>query len=140
MNVKEFLTLVEDKNEAIIEKQEYIDRLRGSLGIAGIDYSKDRIQGGGSSDQFADVFSKIFKAEEDLKKMKGDFVKFRVQVIDMISQVPDRKHRELLNHVYLDYKKLKDCADLMGFSYDYIRELHIQALIAFEEIFPHEFC
>ncbi len=140
MNVKEFLSQVQVKQEQIIEKQEYIDRLRGSLGIAGIDYSRDKIQTSPDADRFADTFAKIFKAEEDLKQMKEEFVLFRVKVIDMIQKVPEKKHREVLNHVYLDYKSLKECADLMGFSYDYVRELHSEGLKSFEKIFPHQFC
>ncbi len=140
MNVKEFLSQVELKEDKIIEKQEYIDMLKGTLGIAGIDYSRDKIQTSPNADKFADTFAKIFKAEEDLKQMKEEFVLFRVQVIDMIQKVPERKYREVLNHLYLGYKSMKECADLMGFSYDYIRELHSESLKSFEKIFPHQFC
>ena len=36
-----------------------------------------------------------------LKQMKEEFVLFRVKVIDMIQKVPEKKHREVLNHVVI---------------------------------------
>ena len=140
MDAKEYLSLVKEKQDRIVEKQEYIERLYGTLGIAGIDYSRDKIQTSPDADKFADTFAKIFKAEEDLTRMKEDFVQFRVQVIDMIQKVPEKKHREVLNHVYLDFMSLKECAKHVDYCYDYVRELHSEGLKSFEEIFPHQFC
>lgn len=139
MTVKEYLSCVKLRQEEITETEEYIERLRTTLGIAGIDYERDKIQTSVNGDKLGDTFVKIFEAEENLKRMKENFVVFRIGVMNMIQQVPERKHREILNHVYLDYMKLKQVADVMGYSYDYIRELHLEALGCISEIFPHKF-
>lgn len=139
MTVKEYLSCVKLRQEEITETEEYIERLRTTLGIAGIDYERDKIQTSVNGDKLSDTFVKIFEAEEKLKRMKENFVVFRIDVMSMIQQIPERKHREILNHVYLDYMKLKQVADLMGYSYDYIRELHLEALNSVSEIFPHKF-
>ena len=139
MTVKEYLSCVKLKQEEITETEEYIERLRTTLGIAGIDYERDKIQTSVNGDKLGDTFVKIFEAEENLKRMKENFVIFRVRVMNMIQQVPEKKHREILNLVYLDYLKLKQVADVVGYSYDYIRELHTEALNSFSEIFPHKF-
>ena len=140
MDAKEYLLQVGERKEQILEKEEYIEWLRESLGLAGIDYDRDKIQTSADGDKFANTFAKIFKAEEDLKRMKEELVLFSVQVIDMIQKLPEKKHRDILKHVYLDGMKLKECADSVGYSYDYVRELHSEGLKAFGEIFPHQFC
>ena len=139
MTVKEYLSCVKLRQEEITETEEYIERLRTTLGIAGIDYERDKIQTSLTDDKLGDTFVKIFEAEKNLKRMKENFVLFRIGVMNMIQQVPERKHREVLNHVYLDYMKLKQVADVMGYSYDYVRELHLEALGCIGEIFPHKF-
>lgn len=139
MTVKEYLSCVKLRQEEITETEEYIERLRTTLGIAGIDYERDKIQTSVTGDKLGDTFVKIFEAEENLKRMKENFVLFRIGVMNMIQQVPERKHREVLNHVYLDYMKLKQVADVMGYSYDYVRELHLEALGCIGEIFLHKF-
>ena len=139
MTVKEYLSLVKLKQEQITEKEEYIARLRRSLEIIGIDYDRDSVQTSPDGDKYADTFGKIMEAETDLIKMKKMFVNFRVKVLDMIQKLPEKKHRDVLQYVYLDYMKLKKCAVIMGFSYDYVRELHLEALKAFEQKFPQQF-
>ena len=42
----------------------------------------------------------------------------------------------VLNIVYVDGKNLRKAAQEMKFSYDYIKEIHLSALQAFEEKFP----
>lgn len=139
MTVKEYLSLVKLKQEQITEKEEYIARLRRSLEIIGIDYDRDSVQTSPDGDKYADTFGKIIEAEKDLITMKKMFVNFRVKVLDMIQKLPEKKHRDVLQYVYLDCLKLKKCAVIMGFSYDYVRELHLDALKAFEEKFPQQF-
>ena len=136
MRAKEFLCQVEEKQERIVEQEEYIERLRSTLDVAGIRYDIDKIQTTPDPDKLANTFSKIIELEEELKEMKNNFVLFKVNVIDMIHQMKDSRHRQLLNIVYIDYKSLKQCAVEMNFSYDHIREMHGKALFAFEEMFP----
>lgn len=136
MTAKEFLQQVQRYNDRIREQEEYIQRLRDSLGIAGLRYDKDRVNTSPDPDQIADVMSKIFEQERILSDMKHDAMVFRIKIIDMIHQLDDNKHKQILNLVYIDGNKLMKCADLMGYSYDYIKELHGEALKAFGEKFP----
>lgn len=136
MTAKEYLCQVKEKQDKIVEKEEYIERLRGTLEVAGIRYDVERVQSSSDLDRFSKTFSKIFEAEDELKQMKEDFVLFRINVIDMIFKLPDEYHRKILNHVYIDFMTLKKCAEKIHLSYDYVRELHIQALSVFESMFP----
>lgn len=137
MTAKEYLSQVQEKQNQILEQEEYIQRLRATLDVAGIRYDKERVQTSPDPDKIAHTFSKIFEQEEILENMKKAFVDFRIKVIDMIRQIENEIYRKVLNVVYIDGKNLKECAKDIGFSYDYIREIHIQALSAFDTKFPH---
>lgn len=137
MTAKEYLSQVQEKQNQILEQEEYIQRLRATLDVAGIRYDKERIQTSPDPDKMAHTFSKIFEQEEILEGMKKAFVEFRIKVIDMIRQIENEIFRKVLNIVYIDGKNLKECAKDIGFSYDYVREIHIQALSAFDTKFPH---
>lgn len=123
----------------IQDQEDYIQRLRDSLGIAGISYDKERIQTSPNYDRFTEVFSKIFDEEEKLKKMQENLVNLRFTILNEIHQLNDDKHKKVLNIIYVDCKNLKKCANIMSFSYDYVKELHLAALQAFEDKYPEKF-
>ena len=135
MFAKDYLNQIRFKTERIVEQEEYIFRLRQSLGIAGIDYSKDKIQTS-PTDRTSEIIAKIVDEEVKLNEMKQNLIQFRIDVIDMIRQLNNENHKKILNTVYVDLHNLKECSKVVGFSYDYTRELHVDALKAFEEKFP----
>ena len=119
-----------------MKQQEYIQRLKDSLGIAGISYDKDRVQSSPDPDKFAKIFAEIDEEEERLAMMKRKLTFIRVKIIKQIPELSDDKHKDVLYYVYVDGKNLKKAAQAMCFSYDYVKEIHIAALQAFEEKFP----
>ena len=119
-----------------MKQQEYIQRLKDSLGIAGISYDKDRVQSSPDPDKFAKIFAEIDEEEERLAMMKRKLTFIRVKIIKQIHELSDDKHKDVLYYIYVDGKNLKKAAQAMCFSYDYVKEIHIAALQAFEEKFP----
>lgn len=132
---KEYLLQIKEQNKNIRKQKEYIQRLKDSLGIAGISYDEDRVQKSSDFDKFAKIFGQIDEEEKTLALMKDRFVHTRVKIINQIHQLDNEKHKDVLNLVYVDEKSLKKVAYEMSFSYDYVKELHIAALQAFEEKF-----
>lgn len=135
MNAKEHLSQIKDAMNIIKDKEEYIQRLRDSLSIAGISYDKDKIQTSPTHDRFAEVFSKIDEEEEKLKRMKEDVASLRCNILNEIQQLDNEKYRRILNIIYVDCKSMRKCASIMSFSYDYVKELHVAALQAFKDKF-----
>ena len=86
-------------------------------------------------DKFAKIFGQIFEEEEKLQQMKDNLALKRVEIINQIHQIEDSKHQKVLYIVYVDGKNLKKAAQAMCFSYDYVKEIHIAALQAFEQKF-----
>lgn len=135
MTAKEYLLQIKEQNKEIRKQQEYIQRLKDSLGIAGISYDKDRVQSSPEPDKFAKIFGQIDEEEQKLSEMKEELVRTRVEIINQIHQLEDSKHQNVLYIVYVDGKNLKKAAQAMCFSYDYVKEIHIAALQAFEQKF-----
>ena len=136
MTAKEYLLQIKEQRNDILNQEEYIQRLRDSLGVAGIRYDKERVQSSPEPDKFAKIFGQIFEEEEKLQQMKDDLALTRVKIINQIHQIEDSKHQKVLYIVYVDGKNLKKAAQAMCFSYDYVKEIHIAALQAFEQKFP----
>lgn len=127
---------IKEQRNDILNQEEYIQRLRDSLGVVGIRYDKERMQSSPEPDKFAKIFGQIFEEEEKLQQMKDDLALKRVEIINQIHQLEDSKHQNVLYIVYVDGKNLKKAAQAMSFSYEYVKEIHIAALQAFEEKFP----
>lgn len=136
MTTKEYLLQIKEQRNDILNQEEYIQRLRDSLDVAGIRYDKERVQSSPEPDKFAKIFGQIFEEEEKLQQMKDNLALKMVEIINKIHQLEDSKHQNVLYIVYVDGKNLKKAAQAMCFSYDYVKEIHIAALQAFEKKFP----
>ena len=132
---KDYLMKIRNLVNDIIEKEEHVQRLRDSLDVAGISYDKERVQCSPELDKFAHVFAQIDKEEKVLEDLKTKLIETRVRIINMICKLENEKYKKLLNVVYVDLKSLKAASNIMSFSYDYIKELHLEALDAFFEKF-----
>ena len=140
MTVKEYLSQLQDLEEEICEQQEYIDTLRESLtSIGGLDMNPDKVQtSGADKDKFATVIAKILDAEEKLKKMEEKRCLLKVQIAEQIHQMDDLVLKKLLKLRYIDWKEhntIMKVSEALGYSYDYTKELHRNALEAFGRMF-----
>lgn len=136
VTIKEYLLQIKEQNIKVKKQQEYIQRLKDSLDIAGISYEEEKVQSSVEPDKFAKIFSQIEEEEKILDIMKNTLIRTRVKIINQIQQLDNSKHKDILNIVYVDGKNLRKAAQEMKFSYDYIKEIHLSALQAFEEKFP----
>jgi DNA-directed RNA polymerase specialized sigma subunit len=136
VTAKEYLLQIKEQKQNIRKQEEYIQRLRDSLTIAGISYDKERIQSSPDPDKFAKIFGQIDEEEQRLEDMKTRFVNTRVKIINQIHQLTEEKHQNVLYLVYVDDKTLKKASQEMCFSYEYVKELHGAALQAFDLMFP----
>ena len=136
LNSKEYLLQIKYLTNDIKEQEDFIQRLKDSLDIAGIRYDKERVQSSPELDKFAYIFAQIDNEEKVLETLKTKLIETKVEIINRIHELEDEKHRRLLNIAYVDMKSLKKAAKIMCFSYDYVKELHLNALNEFSEKFP----
>lgn len=135
MNAKEYLSQIKDMNKRVRIQQEYIERLIYSLGIAGISYDKDRVQSSVDGDKFSKVFAQIDEEKQLLDEMIENLVKLRVKIINEIHELEDDNQQQILYLTYVDCESLKKICNIMNFSYQYVKELHGEALVSFESKF-----
>lgn len=138
MDAKEYLLQIKEQSRKIRKQQEYIQRLKDSLGVAGVSYDMERVQSSPDPDKFAKIFGQIDDENDVLEVMKNSLVKMRVKIISQIHQLGNVKFEDVLNLVYVDGMSLKKAASAMCFSYAYTKEIHSAALLAFEEKFFEE--
>ena len=110
MTAKEYLLQIKEQRNDILNQEEYIQRLRDSLGVAGIRYDKERVQSSPEPDKFAKIFGQIFEEEEKLQQMKDDLALARVKIINQIHQIEDSKHQKVL-YIYLQLQLLQKLLD-----------------------------
>lgn len=106
MTAKEYLLQIKEQKQNIRKQEEYIQRLRDSLTIAGISYDKERIQSSPDPDKFAKIFGQIDEEEQRLEDMKTRFVNTRVKIINQIHQLAEEKHQNVSYLMLLFYQ---DC-------------------------------
>lgn len=128
MIAKEFLMQVRSRYEEVQEQKEYVDRIRDSLGVAGIKYNNESCQGSSDPHSREHLLLKMIEEDKRLKKMNKDYAEFRVSVIDMIHNVSDSRDRKILYRVYIDFKSLYEVSSEMSYSYEYTRKIHLEAL------------
>jgi hypothetical protein len=136
LTAKEYLCNVQDKDKEIIAQEEYIEALRGVLESISVNMDSERVQSTSDPDKFGKIFAQIDEEERKLKRMKDDFLIYKLGVVTAIKQVQTDKHRKLLYEKYINYKSFKVIAVLMNYSYDYILELHGNALTEFLDVNP----
>ena len=81
MTIKEYLLQIKEQNIKVKKQQEYIQRLKDSLDIAGISYEEEKVQSSVEPDKFAKIFSQIDEEEKILDLMKNTLIKTRVKII-----------------------------------------------------------
>lgn len=133
MTGKEYLCEVHEKEKEITAQKEYIEALRNVLESISVKVDSERVQSSSDPDKFGKVFAQIDEEERKLEQMKQDFLMYKVNAITAIKQVQTENYRVLLHEKYINYKSFKEIAVQMKYSYDYILELHRNALIEFEE-------
>ena len=135
MTTKEYLLQIKEQGKNILNQEEYIQRLRDSLGVAGIRYDKERVQSSPEPDKFARIFGQIFEEEEKLQQMKDDLALKRVEIINQIHRLKTCKHQNVLYIVYVDRKELEKSCTGNVFFYEYVKNTYC-SFAGIEEKFP----
>lgn len=139
MTAKEYLEKIQLRDEQITQKRRELEDLqRCRTVISAVDYSKEKSSGSRTneapfekpSDTITDLIVEINR-EIDL------FVTEKHRIINQIQGLGDCKLMKILFKRYVKYKKLETIADEMGYTYQYIVELHARALKDFENTYKN---
>ena len=140
MTPKEYLTIIRKKDDAVDRQLEFIESLKATLTNITAKIGDDiRVQSSSEPDKFAKVFAQIDEENEKLNRLTDEFVDFKAQALERIYKSQNDFHIKLLCHVYIEYMSLVHVAEITGYSYEYILEVHGRALKEFKHLNPDIF-
>lgn len=113
--------------------EELADLMTAATSTGAIDYSKDRVQTSPQNAQ-ENRICRYVDLDAEINREIDEFVDIKHRVTKEIQELNVDYYIKILFKVYVQYKTVKDAANEIGLSYQYVRDLHKKALKAFEEL------
>lgn len=134
LNAKQYLDQLRVIDTKINQKMEELaDLMTAATSTGAIDYSKDRVQTSPQNAQ-ENRICKYVDLDAEINREIDEFVDIKHRVTKEIQELNVDYYIKILFKVYVQYKTVKDAANEIGLSYQYVRDLHKKALEAFEEL------
>lgn len=137
MTAKEYLRRLGIIDRAIRSRMKHLADMKADVSyIKGMNYDSVHVQTSARGESFAQKqVEEIADLEAKVTKELAEYHQLRHKIITEIGQLPDLRYQELLTMRYVDGMSLQDIADEMGYTYEWVRELHGWALLLFEAKF-----
>ncbi|MDY5253991.1 DUF1492 domain-containing protein [Veillonella caviae] len=121
MTAKEYLYKVLDANLELKSKEDELETYRQNCySISAIDYSKDRVTGGVSTDT-SDKIAKLLNLIQDVDQQWAKLIQLRAEANRLINNVAESNLRVLLIQRYVLGKPWQEVANFMFISEDHAR-------------------
>lgn len=134
LTAKQYLDQLRVIDTKINQKtEELADLMTAATSTGAIDYSKDRVQTSPQNAQ-ENRICKYVDLDAEINREIDEFVDIKHRVTKEIQELNVDYYIKILFKVYVQYKTVKDAANEIGLSYQYVRDLHKKALEAFEEL------
>lgn len=134
LTAKQYLDQLRVIDTKINQKtEELVDLMTAATSTGAIDYSKDRVQTSPQNAQ-ENRICKYVDLDAEINREIDEFVDIKHRVTKEIQELNVDYYIKILFKVYVQYKTVKDAANEIGLSYQYVRDLHKKALKAFEEL------
>lgn len=131
---KEFLQQVRRCDihiNSLLEEKAQMEALAAKVTSA---WGGEHVSGSGNQDKLGDTVAKIVDLERKIDKAVDSFVDKKAEVRDVLAQVRNPDHLELLLKVYIHYETLEKVACEMGYTYRNACYIHGRALQTVEFI------
>ena len=134
LTAKQYLDQLRVIDTKINQKMEELaDLMTAATSTGAIDYSKDRMQTSPQNAQ-ENRICKYVDLDAEINREIDEFVDIKHRVTKEIQELNVDYYIKILFKVYVQYKTVKDAANEIGLSYQYVRDLHKKALKAFKEL------
>jgi hypothetical protein len=134
VKAKEYLQQLQRLDTVINQKIKEVQDLRlQARSTGGIDYSKGRVQSSPSGDAtFVKPICRIVDLEAKINAEIDNFIGRKHKIINQIQGLKNSDYIALLFKRYVEFKKFEVISAEMGFTYQYVIEMHRYALKEFE--------
>lgn len=95
----------------------------------------NRVQTSGGGDVMARQVERYVDVEKKITRMIDKYVDLKHKMILEIQELPDDRHVQLLNLRYVKMLRFEEIAVTMGYSYDWVRHVHGDALESFGRMY-----
>lgn len=135
MTTKEYLQQIEVFDSKINQKKAELHDLRLlSTAIGAMNYDADRVQTSPTGDGLLNKVARIVDLESEIDDDVMQLIELKHKVINEIHVLTDVRYIDILFKRYVEIKNFERIAVEMDYNYDYVRELHVLALNAFEVV------
>ena len=132
---REYLKPIRWYDIRIQSLKERIDQLEGDLlSLGAVDYTKERLSGGGTPTGLENGVAALIDAKEKAQNEISQLVVKREQAVSVINKLPFIEWREVLTNTYIIGNPDTITARRMNYSVPRIEQLRKQALMKFGEI------
>jgi len=139
MNAKDYLKQLKKLDVMIQDMEEQLEFLHEQASSAGaIRYDKEKIQMTQVSSKLEELVLSYIELENEIKKERLTFQLKKQKIIHEIHEIDDieGKYISVLYKRYVEYKSYELIAVEMNYSFDYVKELHRDALERFHRKHP----
>ncbi len=134
LTARQYLDQIRVIDTKINQKMEELAALMTSAtGTRAADHSRDRVQTSPQNAQ-ENKICRYVDLNAEINREINEFVDIKHKVTKEIQELNVDNYIKILFKVYVQYKPLRNTADEIGMSYQYVRALHKRALEAFEEL------
>lgn len=112
--------------------KERLDTLRGDLyTLRAVDYSKERLSGGGTPSGIDGGIATLVDAESAALAEMAELVVKKETAVSLINGLPDMDWKNILTHAYVNGYENQEIADRISLSVDRVKQLRREALYEF---------
>ena len=130
MRAKQYLMQLGCIDHDIAAKKRQLERLReDSYTLRGISYDGARVQSSPTGSGIESKAARLVTVQKELELKIVDYHEMRARIETQIASLPDKRYRDILTYRYVDQLSLREIADVMGYTYDWVRHVHGIALL-----------
>lgn len=133
MNVREYLNQIEVLDSKLEITRKEIDTLKGKATRTSVSIN-ERVQCSLKSDKVADNVVEYSDLERGLKASEKNYMRIRTSIINFIFKLNNALYIKVLYKKYAEFKTLGTAAKELGFTEQYVKEIHQSALEELEKI------
>ena len=127
VDAKEYLKDIRYKRQQLERLKERRSQLHLDVSFGAIDYSADRVQ----TTPQNKLENAMIKLSDRIEQIDTSIAKLSIEIDDRLSNIEslsDSNHRDILFKRYSEYKSFEEISVEMGYVYNYICNLHGDAL------------
>ena len=137
-SAKRYLQKIRKLDRMIEQRIKERDALRQFDGVGAIAYDSDPVQTSPKgSAPFESTVEKLIALEEELDRLIDEYVTMKNRIIGEIQGLSNSNYITLLYKRYVEYMTFEEIAVDMHYTYEWIREMHGHAHLAFERTYTN---